>query len=46
MSLGEKKDFSAFIDNAQFFDQSVKNKQDVCEKLVKMSRNVIQHQIH
>ena len=37
--LVEIKDFNAFIDNKPFFDQLVKNKQEVYEKLTKMSRN-------
>ena len=32
MSLVEIKDFNALIDNKPFFDQPVKNKQDVYEK--------------
>ena len=39
MSLVKIKDFNALIDNKPFFDQPVKNKQQVCEKLSKMSRN-------
>ena len=39
MSLVEIKDFIALIDNKLFFDQPVKNKQEACEKLIKMSRN-------
>ena len=37
--LVEIKDFNALIDNKQFFDQPVKNKQEAYEKLVEMSRN-------
>ena len=37
--LVEIKDFNAFIDNKPFFDQLVKNKQEVYAKLTKMSRN-------
>ena len=33
------KDFNALIDNKIFFDQPVKNKQEMYEKLVEMSRN-------
>ena len=39
MPLVEIKDFNALIDNKQFFDQPVKNKQEAYEKLVEMSRN-------
>ena len=39
MPLVEIKDFKALIDNKPFFDQPVKNKQEVYEKLIKMSRN-------
>ena len=39
MPLLEIKDFNAFIDNKPFFDQLVKNKQEVYENLTKMSRN-------
>ena len=33
-----KKDFNVLIDNKLFFDQLVKKKQDLHEKLLKMSR--------
>ena len=39
MPIIEIKDFNAGIDNKQFFDQPVKNKQEACEELVEMSRN-------
>ena len=39
MSLVEIKDFNALIDNKQFFDQAVTNKEGLYEKLVEMSRN-------
>ena len=39
MSFVEKKDFNALIDNKQFFDQAVNNKEELYEKLVEMSRN-------
>ena len=39
MSLVEIKDFNALIDNKQFFDQAVNNKEELYEKLVEMSRN-------
>ena len=39
MPLVEIKDFNALIDNKPFFDQPVKNKQKVYEKLIAMSRN-------
>ena len=35
----EIKDFNALLDDKSFFEQPVKNKQEVHEKLVKMSRN-------
>ena len=38
MALVELKDFNALIGNKPFFDQPVKNKQEVYEKLIKMSR--------
>ena len=37
MSLVEIKDFNALIDNKPFFDQPVKNKQDVYEKRIERS---------
>ena len=37
--LVEIKDFNVLIDNKPFFDQPVKNKQEVYEKLIEMSRN-------
>ena len=37
--LIEIKNFNALIDNKPFFDQSLKNKQEVYGKLVEMSRN-------
>ena len=39
MSLVEVKNFNALIHNKSFFDELVKNKQEVYEKLIKMSRN-------
>ena len=39
MPLVEIKDFDPLIDNKPFFDQPVKNKQEVHEKHVEMSRN-------
>ena len=39
MPLAEIKDFNALIDNKPSFDQPVKNKQEVYEKLVEISRN-------
>ena len=39
MPLIEIKDFNALIDYKPFFDQPVKNKQEVHEKLIEMSRN-------
>ena len=39
MSFVEIKFFDALIDNSHFFYQSVKNKQEVYEKLIETSRN-------
>ena len=39
MALVERNNFNALIDNEPFFDQPVKNKQEVYEKLIRMSRN-------
>ena len=39
MPLVKIKDFNALIDNKPFFDQAVKNKQNVYEKLIEMSKN-------
>ena len=39
MLLVEIKDFKALIDNKPFFDEPAKNKEEVYEKLVEMSRN-------
>ena len=39
MPLVELKDFKALINNKSFFDQPIKNQQEVYEKLVEMSRN-------
>ena len=39
MPLAEIKTFNALIDNEPYFDQHVKNKQEVYEKLIDMSRN-------
>ena len=39
MSLVEVKNFNALIHNKAFFDELVKNKQEVYEKLIKMPRN-------
>ena len=39
MSLVEVKNFNALIHNKAFFDELVKNKQEVYKKLIKMSRN-------
>ena len=40
MSLVEIKDFDTMIDNKPFFDQPVKNIQELYEKLLEMSRNI------
>ena len=37
--LIEIKNLNVLIDNKPFFDQPVKNKQELCEKLVEMSKN-------
>ena len=37
--LVEIKDFNSVIDNKQFFDKPVKNKQEAYQKLIGMSRN-------
>ena len=39
MSFVEIKHFNALIDNKPFFDHPVKNKQEVYEDLIEMSRN-------
>ena len=39
MPLVEIKDINALVDNKPFFDQPVKNKQEVPEKIIQMSRN-------
>ena len=39
MPLVEIKDFNTLIDNKPFFDQPVKNKQEVYEELIEMLRN-------
>ena len=39
MSLVEIKDFHALTENEPFFDQPVRNKQELYEKLIEMSRN-------
>ena len=39
MSLVKIKDFNALIDNKPFFDQPVKNKQEVYEKRIEMLNN-------
>ena len=39
MPLVEIKDFNTSFDDRPFFDQPVKNKQEVYEKLIKMSKN-------
>ena len=39
MSLVEIKDFNALIDKRPFFDQPIKNKQEVYVKLTEMSKN-------
>ena len=39
MALVEIKDFNALIANKPFFDQPVKNKQEVHEELIEISRN-------
>ena len=39
MPLVETKDFNALVDNKPFFDQSVKNKQEVYGKPIEMSKN-------
>ena len=43
----EIKDFNALLDNKSFFNQPVKNKQEVYEKRFEMSRNMtIQQEIY
>ena len=37
--LVEIKDFNVLIDNRPFFDHPLKNKQELCEKRIEMSRN-------
>ena len=44
MPLVKIKDFSLLIDNKPFFDQPVKNKQEVYEKRIEMSRNMTTQQ--
>ena len=39
MPLVQIKDFNVLIDNKPFFDQPVKKKQEVYQKLIEMSRN-------
>ena len=39
MSLAEINSFNVLIDNKPLFEQPVKNKQEVYQKIVKMSRN-------
>ena len=39
MLLVEIKNFNALINNKSFFDQPVKNKQEVYQKPIEMSRN-------
>ena len=39
LPLVEIKNFNVLIDNKPFFEQPIKNKQEVYEKLVKMSKN-------
>ena len=39
MLLVEIKDVNSLVDNKPFFDQPVKNKQEIYKKLVEMSRN-------
>ena len=39
MSLVEIKDFNGLIENKTFFDQLLKNKQEVYEKLVEILRS-------
>ena len=39
--LVKNKDFDTLVDNKSFFDQHVKNNQEVYEKLLKMSRIII-----
>ena len=39
MSLVEIKDFNGLIENKTFFDQPLKNKQEVYEKLVEILRS-------
>ena len=39
MILVEIKDFNALIDNKSFSNQPLKNRQEVYEKLIEMSRN-------
>ena len=39
MKLVETKDLNVLIDNKPFFDQPLKSKQEVYERIVEMSRN-------
>ena len=39
MPVVEIKYFNGLIENKPFFNQPVKNKQEECKKLIKMSRN-------
>ena len=39
MPLVKVEDLNALIDNKQFFDQPIKNKEEACEKCVEMSIN-------
>ena len=41
MSLAEIKGFDTLIDNKPFFDQHVKNKQEVYEKLVECQETTV-----
>ena len=39
MPLVKVEDLNTLIDNKQFFDQPIKNKEEACEKCVEMSIN-------
>ena len=38
MLLVEIREFNAFVDTKQFFDKSIKNKQEAYKKLIKMPK--------
>ena len=47
MPIVEIKDFNALLDNKPFFNQPVKNEQEMYEKLFEMSINItIQQEIY